>query len=393
MPNPTLPAELLDYIADLRDSETVLRKCCLVSQSWIPPARKHLFTNISFDFVEQLDSWKRTFPDPSTSPACYAKTLVICCPEEVAVADAEAGGWIRGFSRVIHLDVGSDFAEAGLTVSFVPLHGFSSFVKSLHIDFIILPASRVFNLILSFPLLEGLSLTADDVSIDNCDGPDGLPTVSQPLIPPMFTGSLRLFLNQGGSLIIRWLLSLPAGIHFREFTLTWLHAEDPVLTMAVVEKCSHAIESLVTSVSSFCNGAGTDSLLCFLVKSVAIDLSKATKLRNVVFRPKSMSVKWITTGFRITIPELPELGQISIRVPYNLGIFDFKKFNVSGGWPDLDRLLVQFRESRCTRPKVICMALLGGRRDIKDFLEHLLPELTRRGRLSFRSENLGFIIQ
>jgi len=313
-------------------------------------------------------------------------TLVIGCPKEVAVADAEAGGWIGGFSRVVRFEVGSNSAEAESTVSFVPFHGFSSFVKSLHIKFTILPSSRVFNLILSFPLLEDLSLTADDVAIDNGDSPDEPPTVSQPLTPPMFTGSLHLFLNQGGSLITRWLLSIPAGIHFREFTLTWLHAEDPLLTMAVVEKCSRTIETLditchLRKPSPFCNGAGTDSLLCFLAKSVAIDLSKATKLKNVVFRPKSMSVKWITTAFRTTIPKLPELGQISIHVPYSPGIFDIKQSNINvyGGWSDLDRLLVQFWESCCTRPKVICTALFGGRRDMEEFVEYLFPELTKRG--------------
>ena len=103
----------------------------------------------------------------------------------------------------------------------------------------------------------------------------------------------------------------------------------------------------------------------------------------MVFRPKSMGVEWITAAFRTTIPELPELRRISIRVPYNLATYSIKRTNASvyGGWLDLDRLLVQLWESCYTRPKVICTALCGEERDMRDFVEYLLPELTKRGML------------
>ena len=106
MSNLTLPAELLDHIVDHLDTICALRSCCLVSKSWIPRARRHLFAKIKFDTRQKLHSWKRTFPDPLTSPACYANTLSIDCFRAVTATDAEAGGWIRGFSRVVHLEVG-----------------------------------------------------------------------------------------------------------------------------------------------------------------------------------------------------------------------------------------------------------------------------------------------
>jgi len=246
MSNPILPAELLDHIFDHLDTTHALRSCCLVSKSWIPCTRRHLFAEIKFNVGQELRSWRRTFPDPSTSPACYAKTLSIYCLPAVAATDAEGGGWIRGFSRVVRLEVGSH-SEAAIdpTVSFFPFHGFSSFIESIRLNLAVLPSSRVFDLILSFPLLQDLSLTAYEVSTDNGDSPDAPPTVSQPSTPPTFTGSLRLFVTQGGlSLITHRLLSLPAGINFREFSSTWFHAEDPLLTMAVVERCSRTIETL-----------------------------------------------------------------------------------------------------------------------------------------------------
>jgi hypothetical protein len=42
----------------------------------------------------------------------------------------------------------------------------------------------------------------------------------------------------------RRLLSLPSGIHFRKLTLTWSREEDLSLMVALVEGCSHTIESL-----------------------------------------------------------------------------------------------------------------------------------------------------
>jgi len=107
MSNLRLPTEILDHVVDLlRDTENALRNCCLVSKSWIPRTRKHLFTDVDFLTEKQLESWKEAFPDPSTSPAHHTKALFIACPcIRVAVADAKAGGWIRGFSCVVHLKV------------------------------------------------------------------------------------------------------------------------------------------------------------------------------------------------------------------------------------------------------------------------------------------------
>jgi hypothetical protein len=118
---------VVDYLHDTPDA---LRNCCLVSRSWIPRARTHLFADIRFHTVEDLESWKETFPDPSTSPMCYAKTLAIDCPS----SDAEVGGWIRGFSRVVHLEVRSHSIFPGdsrpipriLTRHQIPPHGSST---------------------------------------------------------------------------------------------------------------------------------------------------------------------------------------------------------------------------------------------------------------------------
>ena len=118
----------------------------------------------------------------------------------------------------------------------------------------------------------------------------------------MFTGSLYIYDHlQGIKSIARWLLSFQGGIHFRKLTLTWHKAEDIPLTTALVEECSHTLESLdITSslVRPFGICVRTENLYPFPVESVSapVDLSKAKRLKDVTFHLNSQSVNWITTG-------------------------------------------------------------------------------------------------
>ena len=142
---------------------------------------------------------------------------------------------------------------------------------------------------------------------------------------------------------------------------------------------------MTPSVRSFSVCARTDYSLLFPVGSATIDLSKATKLRDVVFRPESLDIKWIATAFQTTTLEHRELQKISITVPYSLtflgNVDAIKQSTTFGGWMNLDRLLVQFWESRSPRPKVECTTWKGWRGDMRAFADCFLPELTRRGRI------------
>jgi len=247
MPAPHLPLELLDPIVDLVcDSQAVLRNSCLISKSWIQPARRHLFANIRFHTVERLRSWRETFPDPSKSPARYAKILIVDCIQAVTAADAEASGWIRGFSSVVRLALREESRDTnGPMISLLPFHGFSPVIKSLPVDFYSLPPSQVFDLILSFPLLEDLHvITRDEFKVNNGDGYyRRLLITVQPPNQPM-NGYLELSQLGGIRFIASGLLSLPSGIHFRRLALKWSMPEDISLTMALVEGCSHTLEYL-----------------------------------------------------------------------------------------------------------------------------------------------------
>ena len=158
------------------------------------------------------------FPDPSTSPARYA----------VAHLEVRSRGWVAGESS-----------------SLTPFHGFSPTIRSLHISFTGSPPPCLFDLILLFPLLENLAVATPYTNpASSGDGSDELPIAAQPLIPPVFTGSLELCLRGAMKPITRRLLSLPNSIHFRELTLMQFQKDNFSMIIGLVEGCSHTLESL-----------------------------------------------------------------------------------------------------------------------------------------------------
>jgi len=194
-----------------------------------------------------------------------------------------------------------------------------------------------------------------------------------------------------GKPITSRLLSLPAGIHFRKLTLTWYHEEDLSLTMGLVEECSHTLESLDINHTVRCASIWylrPNIQLNSVVKlgSASIDLSKAARLKDVAFRAKSQSVKWITMALHTITPEHRDLRQISIYVHLDstttrvgANIRQTIGEQTSGQWLNLDRLLARFWESRSIRPKVIWMAPKVGKRAMRNCIGCLLPVITMRG--------------
>jgi hypothetical protein len=135
--------------------------------------------------------------------------------------------------------------------------------------------------------------------------------------------------------------------------------------------------------------ARADNLPLFLVqpKSPPIGLSKATKLKNVVFHLLSQSVEWVTAILK-TIPKHRDLPEVSIHLPFNVvttgdggnAIEVIGETNL-GEWLDLDRLLVQFWESSSIRPRVVRPMRMGRVRSTMYCVgyQSLLPEITKRG--------------
>lgn len=245
MSHPQLPAELLDYIVDfLQDDKYALGRCCLVSKSWITRTRKHLFAEVWFFRSANLQSWKKTFSDPSTSPACYVNSLFVHCPEAAIAADATDGGWIPTFSSLACLEVDTRGCYEP-NLSLAPFHGFSHTVKTLCVLSVDFSTSHILDLACSFPLLESLTVYKfNDASFYEDGRLDMQPTPFQPSSAPAFTGLLEAHVDRGLSPLISQLLSLPIGLRFQRLTLTWSRVEDISLTMELVERCCFTLKSL-----------------------------------------------------------------------------------------------------------------------------------------------------
>ena len=135
-------------------------------------------------------------------------------------------------------------------------------------------------------------------------------------------------------------------------------------------------------VCPFCICARTENLHLLLEGS--IDLSKATKLRDASFRPGPWRVEWVTTAFQ-TILKHRELEKISIDLSHQVissSPHFLKQSADYSEWLDLDRLLVEFWESRLTdtfSPKVTCVVREWVTQDLGGHAECLFPEMEKRG--------------
>jgi hypothetical protein len=242
-----LPLEILDLIVGfLHDEPDALKACCLVSKSWVHRTRRYLFAHVEFSFKYPIKLWKRTFPDPSNSPARYTRSLSIRTSQISTSVDAGAGGWIHTFSGVVrlHVDISGDNRDRGVTFS--SLRGLSPTLKSLRlVSNMVPPPSETFGLVCSFPLLEDLALLffITGTEVDRW---------SVPSTSPKFTGCLELATICGFRPNTHQLLKLPSGLHFSKIIVSCF-SRDNELATDLISKCSGTLECL--SVCSY--DAGT----------------------------------------------------------------------------------------------------------------------------------------
>ena len=370
----SLTPEILDLITDqLHDEPTTLKTCCLVSKSWIPRTRRHLFANVEFDDLEHtFESWMEIFPDPSNSPAYHTRSLSICDSPVASPTGTDVGGWIRAFHNVVHLNF--DRCDgAGSSVSLAPFFGFSPALRSFCMAY---ASSEVFDLVCSFPLLEDLAL------VDFCPGNDTVERSARST-SPKFSGSLDLSAGARGGICsaARQLLNFPDGLRFADISILCI-SEDFGSVTDLVSGCSSTLESL--SIASFDNGAfSSTSLIGQYLTALADvdtpkgyfpDLSHATKLRDLMLLGRRSNIRWIVEAIQTAQPN--NLQQITIH-PSTLPHGDPGEMD-HRDWKDLDRLLVQFWTSDSVRSRLVYSPNSGGE-DTRDSVPTLLPELTRRG--------------
>lgn len=117
-----------------------------------------------------------------------------------------------------------------------------------------------------------------------------------------------------------------------------------------------------------------------------MNLSKATKLRDLIFRPGVLGVDWVTVALRTITPGHRDLRQIDIWLSCPTVLcFSSPEFRQKVGeeacrqWPDLDCLLVQTLESRSIRLKVMYQPAKEDEERMRESVGYLLPKMTERG--------------
>jgi hypothetical protein len=232
--SPSFPPEILDLITDhLHDEPTTLKTCCVVSKSWIHRTRTHLFATVKFCFLTSptnLKLWKKTFPDPSSSPAHHTRSLFISGLSAFTAAYGDGGGWIRTFHNVVDLHLQS-LGSDDYRVSLIQFHGFSPTLRSLRLIFVF---REVLDFICSFPLLEDLGFVPFG---GGCDA------WNTPLTSPKLTGSLELRNSASTRPAIRQLLDLPGGLNFAKITVAY-RIENVESIIDLVSECSDTLKSL-----------------------------------------------------------------------------------------------------------------------------------------------------
>lgn len=107
-----------------------------------------------------------------------------------------------------------------------------------------------------------------------------------------------------------------------------------------------------------------------------LDLSKASKLKDLAFTCRSSNIHWVIAGLRTV--ESKNLQHITIHLKTPPGI---RNSLDQRDWQDLDQLLVQSWTSHSIRPQLVYSPNSRGE-ETRNHTPSLLPEMTKRGLLN-----------
>ena len=242
--------EILDYLATGSDLGS-LRSCALVSRSWVPSCRRHLFHVVHFTPVN-IDRWLKTFPVPEDSPAHHVRDLRF-----------SIGGDVGAHKRF------SEYTPRFTNVDSITLLGYGGFqqlwilpfgrlpqsVTSLTVDTDGFTPSQVQGVMAQLPNLNDLSISGHLIIVDAEDILQGRGAV----LRGRFGGRLRFSGHHTCLGVVDMLLEVPTGLHFTEMSIFTPH--DCLLhTVRLAEACGKTLVKLTYTVSSHCKPTSSPSL-------------------------------------------------------------------------------------------------------------------------------------
>ena len=206
--------EILDHLATDSDFGS-LKTCALVSKTWVPSCRRHIFHTVQFT-PRDVDRWFKTFPAPEESPARYVRDLRVCMGTFPYIPEKffEHIWWFADVERISLL--GYEGTPMGYTERLLPqwapsLWRLPKSVTHLTINTGVLTLLHVRGIMAQLPNLDDLSLilVGPPAPVDRRELL-GTGTV----LEGRFGGKLSLHGGYVDTDAVDMFLEIPSGLHF-----------------------------------------------------------------------------------------------------------------------------------------------------------------------------------
>lgn len=282
---PRLPPELFDEIIDhLSDDSITLRRCATAARTFVPSCRRHLFHRVVFR-AHNLLTWRSTFPDPSTSPAQYAREMRIHLAVDAPINLSE---YMPYFSNVRDLTLIGGRCENG---DWIPAIGtLPPSIRSLTMKFAYITNAQVLEVMEQLPDL-------DDLSLCTFKGA-GFTAEAGDLLKGRYNGKLELLLMEDFHAgIVRSLLKAPEGLGFKSVKAFCNTEEDFPVYVDLVASCRETLTDLDVSVAP-------EAIIIPSKSAHTFDFTQHQSLEHLSFSLLSnfASCRWLSTALSTISP-------------------------------------------------------------------------------------------
>ena len=242
---PRIPQEIIDEILDhlATDGSKLLKSCSLVSKSWVPSCRRHLFHTVAFS-RKNIPRWLRIFPVPEESPAHHVRCLwfVVRGYEDTPKKFFEHASWFTNVEQVT-LKAGGARLDKPLRASFSRL---PPSVTSLTVSGDTASLGQIRDIMAQLPNLDDLSLSGrmgvtDDKTLVGIGA----------ALRGRFGGKLELIRGYESEDVMNMLLEVPTGLNFTEVLIDGRN-ECLFSTVRLAEACSKTLVKLSYNISFHC---------------------------------------------------------------------------------------------------------------------------------------------
>jgi hypothetical protein len=230
--------EVLDHLATDSDFKS-LRSCALVSKSWVPSCRRHLFHTILFN-SRSTARWVKTFPVPGESPAHYVRDLCFSlwgysgAPQKVF----DHVPWFINVEKMAWLGHGGFRSPWILSLGRLPQS-----LTSLTIETDPVTIVQIRDILAQLPNLDNLSLVGFRETVER-RARSGMGTVPR----GRFGGQLRLVNDYADKDVMDMLLEAPTGLHFTDVHVCGTH-KNFLSAVSLAEACGNTLIRLSYTVS------------------------------------------------------------------------------------------------------------------------------------------------